>query len=106
MNVARGQFPAHNRVAQCRVTGIPGVDQEARRIDFKILTLHAELGSIVADPAGFPLAAGAHVRMRFGYAVQTFLTPPFCSLRGISYRLENACRWSCDENLNHNTVVV
>jgi hypothetical protein len=81
------------------------VDQQARRIDFQVLAAYAELLSISTDATAEPLASNPHVGFSLGEAVLAFLAPPLRGLRGVADCLEDAGRWSGNEDFYFYGVV-
>jgi hypothetical protein len=49
MNIARLELPAHDCVTEIGIAGIPGVNEQARRIDFEIFAADAERLAVLAD---------------------------------------------------------
>src|SRR6185312_8926014 len=105
VNVTRFELPSNDRV-NIRVTGVPGLNHQAWRIEFKILAFHAELPAVNADAFAEPFSAGPDVALSVGQTIETFLSPPFCSLRGIGDGCKDASGRSSNEYFCDDGIVV
>jgi hypothetical protein len=62
VNVPRFKFPSHNGV-HIRVTRIPGLHHQARRINFEILAFHAKLLAVTAKAFAEPFSPGPKISL-------------------------------------------
>src|ERR1035438_3997197 len=62
------EFPANGGFQIARVTGDPGLDQEARRINFEVLAADLEGVAVGADARAFPFAVDTQVGFEIGDA--------------------------------------
>src|ERR1700722_11139235 len=98
VNGLRLEFPADDGFdVGAAPTGDPGVDQEARRIDFEIFAVDAESGAVDADAVAGPLATDADVGFAFGEVIHVASAPPARHLGSVGDGLEDAGRRRGDE---------
>lgn len=103
----RFQFPTDRGGRRARPTGSPGVDEEARRIDFVVFAGDLERAGFATDTLGRPLSADAQIGFELAAAIGLslpFASPPLQHLARINQGLKDALRLSRDVNLANEFV--
>ena len=100
------EFPANGGFQIARVTGDPGLDQEARRINFEVLAADLEGVAVGADARAFPFAVDTQVGFEIGDAVHLFLSPPLRELARVGDGLKDAGRRCGNEDLAADDVLI
>src|SRR5690348_14467015 len=106
VNIARLQFPAHDRFYVAREVGSPCVHEKPRRFYLQIFAFNPKRPAIISGTLAPPFATNAKIGLGVGGAEQSFESPPLHGLPRIGNRLEDTSWRGRDEDLRQDRVVV
>src|ERR1700733_10985542 len=84
VDALRLELPTHNGFERGVETWNPGMNEEAGRIDFEVLALHAKLLAVDADADARPFATGDEIGLALGEAIHFLLAPPLGHLARVA----------------------
>src|SRR5882724_10260005 len=100
------QFPADHGLERNGPTGSPGMDQQARRIHFQVLSLDRKGRAVSVGAYARPFTAGAKIRFPCGNAMYPVLTPTLGHLVGVGNCFEHTGRWRSNEYFRKDCVLI
>src|SRR5258708_6319783 len=106
VNAGGLELPPDDSFERAAITRDPGMDEEARRVDFQIFAVDAKRCSVGTDAHARPFAARTQIALPLCNAIHALLAPPLRQLVGIGDGLEDACRRRGDKDFCEYSVLI